>query len=656
MAAIERVKNSFMFRVEQAITYVLEWPRELKRLMALALDCGLCLLSTWLAFYLRLGELVSLSGPGWPAAVLSPILAIPIFIRLGLYRAVFRYIGGKAFLAIANAVTIYGIAYFSVFTVFSIEGVPRTVGIIQPILLLLGVGGSRIVGRYWLSGRYRELLRSAGLNKVLIYGAGSAGRQLATAIDDAHDLHVVGFIDDDKGIQGRILSGKPVWGADALEALVDHNDISEVFVAIPSATKRRRLELSARLQALGVGVRLLPGIVDLARGTVTVSDLRPLDIEDLLGRDRVEPDQSLLQKNITGKTVLVTGAGGSIGSEICRQVLMLDPALLVLLDLSEFALYQIHYELVGLAKALNRSVEIVPIIGSVCDESRLRRVFEIHQPHTVYHAAAYKHVPLVEHNIVEGVRNNALGTWSCARAAAAANVSNFVLISTDKAVRPTNVMGASKRLAELCLQGLSETSSTCFSMVRFGNVLGSSGSVVPLFRNQIGHGGPVTVTHPEITRYFMTIPEASQLVIQAGSMAAGGEVFVLDMGQPVKVVDLARRMIELAGLRERSAQDPDGDIEIVFSGLRPGEKLYEELLIGDNPVPTDHPQIMMAQEGKLSLDDLNAALARIDGALERQDARAVRLYLSQAVREYTPENQIVDYLWCAQAPAGLSGI
>ena len=635
-----------MTLVGRSIEPVLSLPRTVKRSIVLALDGGLCVLTVWLAFYLRVGEVVSLSGPGWPAAVAAPLFAVPIFIRFGLYRAVFRYIGSEALLTIASAVAIYGVIYFSLFTMFGIRGVPRTVGIIQPLLLFMAVGGSRVVGRYWLTGRYRELLGGGAKTKVLIYGAGETGRQLAAAIGGSADIKAVGFLDDDRLIEGSVLGGLTVYSPARLRELVDQLEVSEILLAIPSASRRRRNEILRRIRSLKVSVRTLPGLLDVARGSVTMTDLRPLEIDDLLGREPVVPDTSLLERNIKGKTVLVTGAGGSIGGELCRQILQLRPDIIVLVESSEYALYQIHQQLERQSQLMeNPSVRIVTLLSSVCDEVRMRRIFALWRPDTVYHAAAFKHVPLVEHNVVDGVRNNVLGTWVCARAAIDAGTRDFVLISTDKAVRPTNVMGASKRLAELALQALANTDSpTRFCMVRFGNVLDSSGSVVPLFRQQISSGGPVTVTHPDITRYFMTIPEAAQLVIQAGSMAKGGEVFVLDMGQPVKVLDLAKRMIWLSGLSLRSEDEPDGDIELVFTGLRPGEKLYEELLIGDNPAPTEHERIMMANEKFLPLDAFEAGFARICDAILRQDPEQVRRILAEMVSEYRPAEGLVDHL------------
>lgn len=632
--------------IDKTIEPVLAIPRPLKRLIVLGIDLGLCFFTVWLAFYLRLGEFVRLNGAGWPAAFISPLIAIPIFIRFGMYRAIFRHIGWEALAAIVNATVIYGIAYATIFTILGIPGVPRTVGIIQPMLLLLGVGISRIVGRYWLTGRYREHLQRGSRQKVLIYGAGVSGRQLADAISQSRDLIVVGFLDDDVTLQGSSLGGKPVMSPRRMGEIVSEFGISEILLALPANARRRRNEVLNQIRKLGIAVRTLPALLDVARGTVTVTDLRPLDIDDLLGRDPVAPDRMLLTRNITGKVVMVTGAGGSIGSELCRQIIAARPSTLLLVESNEFALYEIFHELTAAGEDQSAGAcQILPLLGSVCDEPRMRRILERWRPATFFHAAAYKHVPLVEHNVVEGVRNNVLGTWTCARLAGSFGVGHFVLVSTDKAVRPTNVMGASKRLAELGIQALASTSpGTVFSLVRFGNVLGSSGSVVPLFRKQIAGGGPVTVTHPEITRYFMSIPEAAQLVIQASSMARGGEVFVLDMGEPIKVLDLAKRMIALSGLKLRTEDEPEGDMEIAFSGLRPGEKLFEELLIGNDPVETAHPRVMMASEEYLSLLDYEAGLERIGAALAKQDAGRVREILGELVSDYQPADDLVDYL------------
>jgi FlaA1/EpsC-like NDP-sugar epimerase len=634
--------------IDRMIDPLLALPRVVKRGIALSVDAGLCVLTVWLAYSLRVGEWVALSGDGWPAAFASVLIALPIFAAFGLYRAVFRYVSWEALTTIAQAVFIYGIIYSSVFTAFSIPGVPRTVGIIQPILLMVAMGASRAFGRFWLGGRYRQMIRRQKRN-VLIYGAGSAGRQLAAALADSIDIRLVGFIDDENGLQGSTVGGVRVHPPHELSHTVERLEVEEIFLAVPSATQARRNEILEMLREVVVEVRTLPGLLDLAHGKVTVSQLRPLDIEDLLGRDAVAPDQRLLERNIRDKVVLVTGAGGSIGSELCRQIVAMHPRRLLLLELSEFALYSVHSELRAVA---GEDVELVPLLASVCDEERLRRIFATWRPDTVYHAAAYKHVPLVEHNVVEGVRNNVFGTLCCARMASQFRTDAFVLISTDKAVRPTNVMGASKRLAEMVLQALAaDRPDTSFSMVRFGNVLGSSGSVVPLFRQQINIGGPVTVTHPAVTRYFMTIPEAAQLVIQAGAMAQGGDVFVLDMGEPVRIYDLAVRMIELSGMKVRDHHDPDGDIEIEITGLRPGEKLYEELLIGADPAATGHPRIMVASESFLPTTVIMGRLNEMRAAIVGQDVDIVRTILMELVPEYAAADSVVDWVVQAQSDA-----
>ena len=631
---------------------VMRLPRAVKRSIVLCVDASLCMLAVWLAYYLRINEWVPLSAAPLPAAAAS-LIALPIFAAFGLYRAIFRYFSLEGMVVLAQATLIYSLIYAAVFTAFGITGVPRTVGIIQPLLLLVLTAATRALGPYLLGGGLRQSLRRRRTSNVLIYGAGSAGRQLAAAFRDSSDTKVVGFIDDDEHLQGSTISGRRVWSQRRLAELVEDLEVSEVFLAIPSASRRRRNAILEAIRTLDVGVRTLPGLLDIAHGRVTVNDLKPLDIEDLLGRDSVAPDRSLIGRTIRDETVLITGAGGSIGSELCRQIFDLEPVRLLLVDASEFALYSIDRELHRLASDSDRAVpEIIPLLGSVCDEQRMAEIFATWRPSTVYHAAAYKHVPLVEHNVVEGLRNNVLGTLICARLAQHHGATSFVLISTDKAVRPTNVMGASKRLSEMILQALAAQSSmTCFSMVRFGNVLGSSGSVVPLFRQQIASGGPITVTHPDITRYFMTIPEASQLVLQAAGMAEGGEVFVLDMGEPVKVADLAARMIELSGLRRRTADQPDGDIVIEFTGLRPGEKLYEELLIGNNPTPTSHPRIMKANENFTPFDLLRDELSVMFALLEAHDVIAARTKLAEIVPDYQPADRIVDWVLAARNTA-----
>jgi FlaA1/EpsC-like NDP-sugar epimerase len=630
---------------------ILALPRAAKRFVALSVDLGLCVLTVWLAFYLRLGEFVALSGTALWAVGASVVIALPIFVVSGLYRAIFRYSGWLALLAVARAVGIYGLLYASVFTAIGVAGVPRTVGIIQPILLLLFVGASRALARVWLGDQYLSILKRASRPKVLIYGAGTTGRQLAAAMANSHEMQVAGFLDDDDRLHGHVLNGQPIYNPADLDNLATTLNISDVLLAMPSLSRKRRNDILSQIRVARVAVRTLPSVTDLAQGKVSISDLRELDIDDLLGREPVTPNHILLVKNIVGKVVLVTGAGGSIGSELCRQILAVNPAKLLLIEQSEFALYAIHQELEEKLAGQEGATPpvLVPLLASVQDDDRMREIMSTWHPETVYHAAAYKHVPLVEHNPAAGIKNNVLGTLRTAQAAAENGVTDFVLISTDKAVRPTNIMGASKRLAEMVLQALAATSpGTKFSMVRFGNVLGSSGSVVPKFRQQIRDGGPITLTHPEITRYFMTIPEASQLVIQAGAMAKGGDVFVLDMGQSVKIMDLARRMIELSGLTVKDEQNPDGDIEIEITGLRPGEKLYEELLIGDNPKPTSHSRIMKAHEEFIPWTELEAKLNALEMALNVNDVGVIRLMMEKLVTGYTPSDEIVDWVYLEQ--------
>ena len=630
---------------------ILALPRWVKRLFVLALDSALCILTVWLAFYLRLGEFVVLTDNALWAVAASIGIALPLFIVAGLYRAIFRYSGWPALMAVARAIGIYGLLYASIFTAIGVDGVPRTVGIIQPILMLLLVGASRAFARVWLGDQYQSILKQTSRPQVLIYGAGRTGRQLAAAMANSPEMQVAGFLDDDDRLHGHVLNGKPIFKPEDVAQLVSTRAISDVLLAMPGLSRKRRNEILTRIGTARVAVRTLPSVTDLAQGKVSISDLRELDIDDLLGREPVMPNHILLAMNVRSKVVMVTGAGGSIGSELCRQILAVGPGKLLLIEQSEFALYTIHQELEE--KLANRDVAhrpvLVPLLASVQDEERMREIMSTWHPDTVYHAAAYKHVPLVEHNPAEGIKNNVLGTLRTAQAAAENGVSDVVLISTDKAVRPTNIMGASKRLAEMVLQAIAETNpGTKFSMVRFGNVLGSSGSVVPKFRQQIRDGEPITLTHPEITRYFMTIPEASQLVIQASAMAKGGDVFVLDMGQSVKIIDLARRMIELSGLTVKDEQNPDGDIEIEITGLRPGEKLYEELLIGDNPKTTSHSRIMKADEQFIPWAELEGQLRSLEMALNMNDVGVIRLMMEKLVSGYMPSDEIVDWVYLEQ--------
>lgn len=639
-------------------------PRMCKRALALGVDVALCVLTVWLAFYLRLDEWVRLSGednirPLW-AVLASVLMALPLFIVHGFYRVIFRYSGTAAMLMVLRAFAIYGLLYMTVVTAIGLPGVPRSVGIIQPMLLLLAVGATRALARYWLGGDYQAIVARMNRPKAVIYGAGNTGRQLARALANSPDMQVAAFLDDDDRLHGHVLNGLPIHSPNDLAGLVQARGVRTVLLAMPSLQRQRRNAILADLRPIRVAVRTLPNLSQMVQGRISMADLHELDIDDLLGREPVMPNHILLARNVTGKVVLVTGAGGSIGSELCRQILALAPAKLLLIEQSEFALYAIHQELEP--KDLARGVALVPLLASVQDDDRMREILSTWHPDTVYHAAAYKHVPLVEHNPAAGIKNNVLGTLRTAQAAAENGVSDFVLISTDKAVRPTNVMGASKRLAEMALQALAAaqsatqageggtvgTGGTKFSMVRFGNVLGSSGSVVPKFRQQIREGGPITLTHPEVTRYFMTIPEAAQLVIQAGAMAKGGDVFVLDMGQPVKIMDLARRMVELSGLTVKDGDNPEGDIALEVTGLRPGEKLYEELLIGDNPKPTVHPRIMKAHEEFIPWAEFEGQLNALEMALNVNDVGVIRLMMQQLVAGYTPSDDIVDWVYLEQ--------
>ena len=614
-------------------TKVLEWPRALKQLVVVALDLVLALFATWLAYTLRLDALHWPSGPQWWVYLLAPLLSIPIFIRFGLYRAIFRYTGQAALQATGVAVLIYGVILTGILLWMQWPMVPRSLGVLQPLIFLFLVGASRALARFWLVDLGHTAAQVGG--RLLIYGAGTAGVQTAAALRLSHQYALLGFVDDDVAKIGRSINGVPVFAPNEVPQVVVRQGVTDILLALPSATRDRRNAILTSLRPLPVHIRTLPGMSDLASGRVTVQDFRELDLEDLLGRDPVPPDTALLARELAVQVVLVTGAGGSIGGELTRQIVLQRPRQLLLLDHNEFGLYSIHQELQGICAAHNLDVELVPLLGSVANPARLSAVFEAYHPATVYHAAAYKHVPMVEDNPGEGILNNVFGTLNTARAAMASGTRRFVLISTDKAVRPTNVMGASKRMAELVLQALAmQHSATCFTMVRFGNVLGSSGSVVPLFRRQLSEGGPLTVTHAEVTRYFMTIPEAAQLVLQAGAMAAGGDVFVLDMGEPVKIMDLARRMVALSGLRVRDADHPDGDIEITVTGLRPGEKLYEELLIGDNPEPTAHTRIMKAHEDYLAWDDLLPHLTTLRTGAEQADLAAIKTVLQTCVQGY----------------------
>jgi UDP-N-acetylglucosamine 4,6-dehydratase len=649
-------------------------PRRQKRLIQVTMDVVLVWIALWLAFVLRLGDskaIEPLGGHAWLFA-LAPAIAIPLFIRFGMYRAVMRYFGNDALLAIGKAVTLS--ALLLALAVYWHQGapklIPRSMVFNYWWLSMVLLGGLRLMMRQYFMGDWFSAVqptslqgRESSLPKVAIYGAGAAGNQLVAALRLGRAMRPVAFIDDDSGIANRTIAGLRVYTSKHIQQMIDETGTDEILLAMPSASRARRRQVLEGLEMFPLHVRSIPGFMDLASGRVKVEDVQEVDIADLLGRDSVPPQQVLFERCIRNQVVMVTGAGGSIGAELCRQILLNEPATLLLFEHSEFNLYSIHSELEARIKRESLPLRLVPILGSIRNPDRLLDVMSAWKVDTVYHAAAYKHVPMVEHNIAEGVLNNLLGTLNTAQAAIRAGVSSFVLISTDKAVRPTNVMGSTKRLAEMVLQALSrepapvlfaddkalrQLNNTRFTMVRFGNVLGSSGSVIPLFHEQIRKGGPVTVTHPNITRYFMTIPEAAQLVIQAGAMGKGGDVFVLDMGEPVKIAELAEKMIHLSGLSVRTAKNPHGDIAVEFSGLRPGEKLYEELLIGDNVSPTEHPMIMRASEEHLSWDAFKVVLSDLLAAVERDDYDRVRQLLRETVSGYKPEGEIVDWIHIRQ--------
>lgn len=616
-------------------------PRRTKQFIIVASDIFVIVLSLWFALVLRQEHVVMPDGESAWLFIVAPLLAIPVFIRLGLYRAITRYMGLQATMAVVKSIVLY-IALFALVVFLLNLKIPRTVLVAHGVLTLIGIGATRIIARdlfskLQLRGKTSAIYRRG----VLIYGAGSAGVQLASALQFSRELRPVAFIDDATSLRNQLINGLKVYGPEQMEEILMRYSISEILLAMPSVQRSRRNEIMRLVEPFNVSVRSLPGMDELAQGSVKIEDLREVGIEDLLGRDPVPIDASLLQRNITGKAIMVTGAGGSIGAEICRQIIHLQPKRLVLFERNEFALYSIEKDLLNIYgdNKNEHCLELIPVLGSVTDQARLERVLTRFKIETVFHAAAYKHVPMVEKNPAEGVYNNVLGTWRATQAALACSVETFVLVSTDKAVRPTNTMGTTKRFAEMILQALAARypEKTRFTMVRFGNVLGSSGSVVPLFREQIRRGGPVTVTDPRIIRYFMTIPEAAQLVIQAGAMGKDGDVFVLDMGEPVKILDLASRMIHLTGLTIKDEENPDGDIEIVFSGLRPGEKMYEELLIGDNVVPTVHPRIMRANEESLPLESIQDFIRKFEDIHTRNATDELRVALMESVKGFSPQ-------------------
>jgi len=621
---------------------LLESQRSTKRIVSLFYDAFAIAFAYYIATCMRLGSFsIPFTQNELVAIGITIVASLLLFIRMGMYRAILRYMTLPTLLTIVGCICVSGLI-LAMAGFFTHSKIPRSVPFIYITTAILLIGAPRLLMRNLIMLLNRQSM--TGKEMVVIYGAGYTGHQLALALQPTN-FHIVGFIDDNSSLHGTVLANKKVFNPNAIETLMQTHRVSKVLLALGDAPKSRRAEVIKRLEALLISVQTVPAIADLVSGKASIDHIKDVDVEDLLGRDPVTPDSGLLHACIRDKVVMVTGAGGSIGSELCRQIMLQKPHTLILFELNEYSLYKIEQEL-STSGSADYPVNIIALLGSVQKEHRLETIMRTYGVQTVYHAAAYKHVPLVEHNIVEGVRNNVYGTWYCAEAAIKAGVESFVLISTDKAVRPTNIMGASKRMAELVLQGLARRQhATRFTMVRFGNVLGSSGSVVPLFRQQIKQGGPVTVTHMDITRYFMTIPEAAELVIQAGSMGTGGDVFVLDMGEPVKIVDLAKRMIHLSGLEIKDENNMAGDIAIACTGLRPGEKLYEELLIGDNVSGTEHVRIMRAEESSLDWIETKKILDDLDKACHHWRCDDVKNILINAPTEFTSTEPLCDWVW-----------
>ena len=629
-----------MIDFKNASKNIVSLPRYAKRTVAIIVDVGLCVLCTWLAFYLRLEEFIKINDVTSLAVLISIFLAIPIFWLSGLYKTIFRFGGSSIILTVFTATFAYSLLYFAIIGIYGIKGIPRSIGILQPILLFLGILSPRIVIKFLFLSNFKK---SKNKKKILIYGAGSAGRQLLSILENNLEMKVVGFLDDNILFHGQKVLGQTVYDPSMAEKLINNKNIELVLLALPSISRQKRNQIIDSLNKYKVTVKTLPSIQDIVDGKISVSDIKDLTIEDLINREQVQPNLELLSKNIYSKVVLVTGAGGSIGSEISLQIIKLKPKKLLILESNEFALYKINEEL----KNINKNTKIICLLINVQNSSRIEEVFKTFKIDTVYHAAAYKHVSLVEENICESVSNNVFGTHVVAETALKYKVANFVLISSDKAVRSTNIMGATKRLAEICIQSLydNQNQQSKFAIVRFGNVLQSSGSVIPKFKKQIKEGGPITLTHLDVTRYFMTITEASQLVIQAGAMAEKCEVFVLDMGESIKIKDLIHKMIKLSGLTIKDTKNLDGDIEIKITGLRPGEKLYEELLIGDNPQKTYHEKIKKAQDPFITYNRLKIELENLSSLIEKNSVLDVKHMLSKLVSSYQSNSKIVDYFY-----------
>lgn len=615
-------------------------PRYAKIILAIIVDIGLCIFCTWLAFYLRLEQFISINDIKFLAALISIFLAIPIFLISGLYKTMFRFGGLSIFLTVLMAIFPYSLLYFSIIGIYVVPSIPRSIGILQPILLFLGVICSRIFIKFIF---VRSFENTKNKKKILIYGAGNSGRQLFSAIENNPEMQVEGFLDDNPKFHKQKIFGQIVYNPSIVSSLIVKKNIDLVLLALTNITRQRRNQILDNLNKHKIIVKTLPSIQEIVDGKITISDIKDFTIEDLLSREQVQPNEDLLSRNINSKVVMVTGAGGSIGSELCRQIVKLKPKKLLLVEFNEFALYSIFEEL----KNKDKIIKIVPLLVNIQNSNKIDEILKNFELDSIFHAAAYKHVPLVEENICESITNNVLGTYNIAQSAIKFDVSNFVLISSDKAVRPTNIMGATKRLSEICVQSLYHNQShhSKFAIVRFGNVLESSGSVIPKFKRQIKNGGPLTLTHPDVTRYFMTTTEAAQLVIQAGAMADKCEVFVLDMGESIKIKDLITKMIKLSGLSIRDNNNLDGDIEIKVIGLRPGEKLYEELLIGENPQKTNHEKIYKAQDPYISYNLLEPDLNNLFMLLEQNKVLEVKNLLSKLVTSFETNSKIIDHFY-----------
>lgn len=626
------------------IKSVLNLPRFAKQFAAITCDFFLCVVAVIAAFYLRLDQFVSLNEPVINAIFLSIILALPIFWMFDLYRIIFRYSDISIIFSVFIAVSTYSLIYFIIITLYRIEGIPRSIGILQPMLLFLLVSSSRLLVKFVFD---HDTSKKKLRKNTLIYGAGNAGRQVATTLENSFNYKLLGFLDDNRNLQGSLVQGKEVYLPDDLESLINDKEVDLILLALPSISRFNRNQILKKLSRYKVIVNTLPSLSDIIHGKLKLPDIKEMDVNDVLNREVVPPIRELLEKNIRSKTVMVTGAGGSIGSEICRQVIKCSPKRLVLCEMNEYSLYKIFEEL----KDLENSVNVIPLLVNVQNENKVNNILKVFKVDSIYHAAAYKHVPLVETNICEGIQNNVFSTLSVARSAIKHDVSCFVLISSDKAVRPTNVMGATKRLAELCVQALyyenkkKNINEIKMSMVRFGNVIDSSGSVIPKFKNQIKQGGPITLTHPDVTRFFMTIPEAAQLVIQAGAMSEESDVFVLDMGESIKIKDLIYSIVNLSGLQIKDKENPNGDIEIKLIGLRPGEKLYEELLLGDNPKETEHKKIKKSQDPYIKMSELSKELEILRKYVDNYETNEAKKMLKKIINTYNSNSEIVDYFY-----------